>query len=127
MDSLDKYIKDRYKDETFVKMMFRLMKERDLTSSDICKRANIDHKYFSKLNTNPDYKPSKKNVCALAIALHLDNATAKQLIKKAGYILTSASKLDLVLRFCFENEIYDIHKINELLYDQGLTTLYISY
>ncbi len=127
MDSLDKYIKERFKDETFVDMMFRLMKERNLTSSDIVRRANIDHKYFSKLNTNSDYKPSKKNVCALAIALHLDNATAKQFIKKAGYILTSANKFDLVLRYCFENGIYDIHKVNELLYDQGLTTLYISY
>jgi hypothetical protein len=69
------------------------------------------------------YKPKKKIVCALALALELDNPTCKKLVKKAGYILTSASKFDLVIRYCIENKIYNLMKVNEMLYDMGLDTL----
>ena len=44
----------------------------------------------------------------------------KKLVKKAGYILTSASKFDLTIRYCIENKIYDLYKVNELLLQQGL-------
>jgi O-acetyl-ADP-ribose deacetylase len=126
MVTISEFLTKHFIEETFVDMLFRLMNERNTSKPELYKRANLDRKFFSKLNTNKDYRPSKKNVCALALALQLDNATAKQLIKKAGYILTSAHKFDLVIRYCFENKIYDINQVNLLLYDNGLTTLYIS-
>ena len=89
----------------------------------VYKLANLDRRYFSKLRSDIYYKPKKKIVCALALALELDNPTCKKLVKKAGYILTSASKFDLVIRYCIENKIYNLMKVNEMLYDMGLDTL----
>ncbi|MBO5223910.1 MAG: hypothetical protein J6C23_05300 [Clostridia bacterium] len=121
---LEKYIAERNTGkETFVQMLFRIIDEKGLDDTEVYKRANLDRKYFSKMRCNENYKPKKKVVCALALALELDNATCKKLVKKAGYILTSTSKFDLTVRYCIENGIYDLTKVNELLYDAGLETL----
>ena len=109
--------------QTFCQMLFSLIDEKNFTDVQVYKRANLDRKYFSKLRSDIHYKPKKKIVCALALALELDNPTCKKLVKKAGYILTSASKFDLAIRYCIENKIYDLAKVNEILYDLGLETL----
>lgn len=122
--NLESYIAERNAGkETFVQMLFRIIDEKKLSDTEVYKRAGLDRKYFSKMRCNDDYKPKKKVVCALVLALELDNATSKRLIKKAGYILTSASKFDLTIRYCIENGIYDLVKVNELLYDAGLEVL----
>ena len=121
---LQQFINEKHsKNETFVQMLFRLIDERGMSDVEVYKRANLDRKYFSKLRCDKNYKPKKKIVCALALALHLDNATCKKLVKKAGYILTSASKFDLTIRYCVENGIYDLYKVNQLLDELGLETL----
>ena len=117
------YIEQKNSGQTFCEMLFSLIDEKGLTDVEVYKRANLDRKYFSKLRGNPHYKPKKKIVCALALALELDNATCKKLVKKAGYILTSASKFDLVIRYCIESKIYDLMKVNEILDDMGLETI----
>lgn len=121
---LENYIKEKNSNnETFSQMLLRLIGEKGLSDVQVYKRANLDRKYFSKMRCDMQYKPKKTVVCALALALELDNPTCKKLVKKAGYILTSASRFDLTIRYCIENKIYNLFKVNELLLSQGLPEL----
>jgi O-acetyl-ADP-ribose deacetylase len=118
---LNRYIKKNYSDESFSDMLIRLIRESGYDQVEVYKRAHIDHKLFSKIRCNSGYKPRKKNVIALALALRLDSKTSKTLIKRAGYILTSGIKFDLIIRYCIENKIYDLCEVNQLLEKEGLS------
>ncbi len=124
MKDVNAYIDEHHKDETFVQMMLRLIDEKRLTDKEIYQKAFLDRKFFSKMRCDIHYKPKKKNVCALALALELDQPTSKTFIKKAGYILSSSNTFDLVIRYCINNKIYDLIIVNELLYDQNQDTLF---
>ena len=79
------------------------------------KRALMDRKLFSKILSDSNYKPSKKIVCILALALQLDQKESKTFIKGAGYILTSGSTFDLSIRYCIKHKIYDVYQVQALL------------
>jgi len=123
MNDIKSYMKEKFKEESFSDMLLRLIDEKGLQDSEVYKAAFIDRKLFSKIRCDKNYKPSKKTVICLVMALKLDNKMSKKLIKKAGYILTSASKFDLAVRYCIENEIYDLIKVNELVYEQSNISL----
>lgn len=123
MNDIKNYMKEKFKEESFSDMLLRLIDEKGLQDSEVYKAAFIDRKLFSKIRCDKNYKPSKKTVICLVMALKLDNKMSKKLIKKAGYILTSASKFDLAVRYCIENEIYDLIKVNELVYEQSNISL----
>jgi hypothetical protein len=117
--SVKQFIQQSMKKESFSDMVLRFMRESDLKHKIVYKRANMDRKLFSKLMSTPDYHPIKKTVCAIVLALRLDQPTSKQLVKRAGYILSSGSAFDLVIRYCIEHGIYDLHQVNILLMEAG--------
>ena len=120
--NIEDYLKVNQKDETFSELLLRLIRESKMDEVEIYKRANIDRKFFSKIRSDRFYRPKKINVLALALALKLDSKTSKTLIKRAGYILTSGSEFDLIIRYCIENKIYDLYDVNRILYEKGLPT-----
>ncbi len=120
MESLKSYI-HKLKKSSFVDLFLFLMREKELDSPAVYKRALMDRKLFSKLISDRGYKPSKKMVCRLALALHLDAKDSKSFIKRAGFILTSGSVFDLTIRYCIENNIYDIYQVEALLEKEHLT------
>jgi len=121
--TLDQYMKTHKKSETFSDMIIRLIRESGLDEAEVYKRARIDRRLFSKIRSDKDYHPTLQTVVALALALHMTNAESKVLIKSAGYILSSRSDFALLIRYCFENKIYNIDEVNILLHDKGLPTL----
>lgn len=108
---------------TFNQLLFSIIDNNGSTDPDIYKKAGLDRKHFSKIRSNPKYKPSKLTVIALALALELNVNETEQLLISAGFFLSDSDTFDLVIQFCIEKEIYDIHAVNEALEYYKLRTL----
>lgn len=106
--------------ETFSEMLTRLAEESGEKNSAIYTRANIDRQLFSKIKKNKDYQPSKDTAVALALALKLDFAKAKDFLAAAGYALTNSTR-DLIISFFMENKIFDTFLLDDCLaeYEQA--------
>ena len=118
---LDELIKKRAK--TFQQMLFQWIDRKDMTDPEVYKKANIDRKLFSKIRSKEDYLPSKKTVIAFAIALELNLDQTIDLLRRAGYALIPSSKFDLIIEWCINHKIYNIHEINIILFDRTNQTL----
>ena len=94
-----------------------------MTDAQCYKKANVDRKLFSKIRSNPAYKPSKPTVLAFAVALELTLPETKTLLKKAGFALTRSSEFDLVLEYCIKHRVYDVIQINEILFELDMPLL----
>ena len=102
--------------ESFQARLMRMIDERGMKDPEVYKRANIDRKLFSKIRCSENYIPKKKTIFALAISLRLNLDDARDLLASAGVALTNNNKEDLILRFCIENEMYDIFQIDALFF-----------
>lgn len=109
-------------DKGFSGTLLDLIDERGLKDSEVYKRANMSRQHFSKIRSNPRYKPTKTTVLALAVALRLSLEETSLLLDRAGFTLSHADCRDVIVEFFIKEGHYDVFDINEALfaYDQPL-------
>ncbi len=103
----------------FSETLFKLINERGVSQVKVYQDANLDRKLFSKIRKDKLYRPSKATAVSLALALHLSIYDAEDLLARAGYAFSPAEKADVIVQYCFENKIYDIIEVNEILNSYG--------
>lgn len=150
-DEIEKYIEENYYDEinlssriiidkcvclnacqginlevnelTFQEYLFKKIDEKDIKDSMLYKSILLTKQTFSKIRSDKFYHPDKDTAVKFCIGLKLNMDETEELLEKAGYILSYSIKRDLVFRYFFENEIYDIQAINEILYELDMKLL----
>ena len=110
-------------DESFSECLIRMIDEKGMRDPDVYKRANIDRKLFNHIKNTKLYRPKRETAVALAIGMRLNMKETDSLLEKAGFVLSRSSKFDLIIRDCIDRGIYDIYRINEILFAEDEKTL----
>lgn len=102
---------------TFSQQLLQLIDDSGKSDVEIYKAANIDRKLFSKIRSKADYQPSKKTVFAFCISLQLSLDKTEKLLESAGMTFNFSSRFDVIVHYFILNEIYNIFKVNETLFE----------
>ncbi len=116
---IDKHEANKERSKSFVDYLFYLMKKHGYENdANLYKKADISRQLWSSIISGKS-KPSLETSLKIVFALHASNRECKLLLKKVGYTLSSSSRLSLIIRYCLENEIYDLIEVNNYLEQYG--------
>ena len=101
--------------QSFAELLLQYIDKQGLKDCEVYKKAFVSRKVFHKIKSETNYHPSFRTVTMFAIALQLDLKEYEELLSSATYSLPKNMSKYIVLRYCFENKVYDIEVINGYL------------
>ena len=101
--------------ESFSELLFKYIDNRGMKDCEVYKKAFVSRKVFHKIKSEKTYHPSYRTVTMFAIALNLNLQEYEDLLNSATYSLPKNMSKYIILRYCFENKIYNIDTINTYL------------
>lgn len=104
-------------DEPFSTTLLALIDKKGLADVDVYKQAHMSRQLFSRIRSDANYRPAKKTVLALCIALKLSLEEMSDLLARAGFALSRASKRDVIVEYFALHSNYNLFEINEALYE----------
>ena len=95
-----------------------------LITSQIIKDSFISKDYAYQILSGRKANPSRDKVILLCLAMHMNLEETNRALKisKTG-TLYSKDKNDAVIILCIHQKIFDVSKVNSVLYEKGLKTL----
>ena len=106
--------------DTFQEYLLYLIHEKNLSYTEVYKKALITKQVFSKIKLNPNYHPEKATAMRLCIGAQLNLDETKDLLARAGFALSPCDKRDIIFSFFIENRVYDMIEIDIALEEHGL-------
>lgn len=103
------------KKPSFADNLFMIIDNKGIKDSKVYRKADIDRRLFSKIRSDANYHPSKSTCIKLCLALELDIVQTEILLETAGYCLSMSSTADLIIRYCINNQTFNIVEVNEAL------------
>jgi len=85
--------------------------------------AAVDRKLYWNIFHRAGYKPKKRTAIALILTLRPTAELMNDLLRRLGYCLTHSDLFDVVIETCVSRGIYDVERINDLLYAAELPVL----
>ena len=107
---------------TFGDYLQQMINKKGMKNSEVYSAANLTKQYFSKL-LNGKVTPSKTKLLSIAVALRLNLDETVDFLRMSGYALSPFSQEDKIFEYFIRNRIYDIYRIDIMLFDCGLPTL----
>ena len=100
------------------------MASHSLETSEVIKRSLLDRFYANQILNGTRKNPGRDKLIPLCLAMRMDLEETNRALKisKAG-TLYSKDRRDAVIIMCINQNIFDIIKINELLFENGLDPL----
>ncbi len=102
--------------KNFNELLFEYIDNANISDVKLYKKADIDKRLFSKIRSSNEYHPSFGTVTLLALALELTSVQYEELLNSASYSLPQNSYVNITLKYCFDNEMYNINEVNDLLF-----------
>jgi hypothetical protein len=122
-DIMSDYINENRDYTNFAFSLDKLRKEKGMSPAELYKAAWIDKRLYSKIMTTANYRPAKNTAISFGLALKLKPDEFDSFIQNAGFALSESSIFDLIIRFCVERDIFDLHDVNALLSYKDQKTL----
>lgn len=107
---------------SFGEYLQQMIHKKGMKNVEVYTAANLTKQYFSKL-LKGKVTPSKTKILSLAIALQLNLDETIDFLRMSEYAFSPFSQVDKIFEYFIRNKIYDIYRIDIVLFDYGLPTL----